>query len=457
MDARPIDQLIFKGTHNSYSCTGEDTPAMLHPVNVQIDDFGVWALELDYGVKLKNGNPVALVGHDDEGQATCFMPNEFELVQHLRTIRGSRSLQYRPVLIYFDIKDWDEQFSYDFKLRLGIEAARDVFGSDFIELKNLVDQSGGHYPNIHDLSGKAVLYLHPGQPSETLRGSWQDHCTRREYIETAISTGNLPDGVDSCGPAGCRVLRLDQYQADWTFDYGVPPNPIIVDDTARTPTVVQDAYGDRWDCDNGDFSHGEIVGEQGTFRFPYRTVGRAITRAEGTTPNDIRDPRRAGFGWTILIKPGLYTESLTIDVPLTLRKDDRFGGTVVIAGQPGRIARSLWITFHTNDDDKDDDTQLVVELRSTSGRTLASYQQGRKKLYKDGYLHTEYLPLNGVVSEEEMKHATLVIDIQPNGNDTWRFDWRLDGTWSDGAAFSDQQSGLALDQDNRQYERPLRV
>lgn len=31
---------------------------MLQSTNVQIDDFGLWALELDYGVKLKNGNPV---------------------------------------------------------------------------------------------------------------------------------------------------------------------------------------------------------------------------------------------------------------------------------------------------------------------------------------------------------------------------------------------------------------
>lgn len=107
MHPTPINQLILKGTHNSYSCTGEDTPAMNHPVDVQIDDFGVWALELDFGVKRKNGVPTALVGHDDEGQATCFMSQGFELVRLLSVIRGVKALQYRPVFIFFDIKPWN--------------------------------------------------------------------------------------------------------------------------------------------------------------------------------------------------------------------------------------------------------------------------------------------------------------------------------------------------------------
>src|SRR5437763_13412169 len=103
MQQLSIDQLVFKGTHNSYSCKGEDDldPACMgHPVDVQIDDFGVWALELDYGVRRIAGTPTALVGHDRPGHGTCFMPDGFELVRLLRAIRDARAIReaYRPAL-----------------------------------------------------------------------------------------------------------------------------------------------------------------------------------------------------------------------------------------------------------------------------------------------------------------------------------------------------------------------
>jgi hypothetical protein len=71
------------------------------------------------------------------------------------------------------------------------------------------------------------------------------------------------------------------------------------------------------------------VSQQGTFRFPYGSVGAAVTRASGDVGHVV-DSRRAGYGWTVLIRPGFYPESITIDIPLTLEKDERFPGTVVI-------------------------------------------------------------------------------------------------------------------------------
>jgi hypothetical protein len=64
-----------------------------------------------------------------------------------------------------------------------------------------------------------------------------------------------------------------------------------------------------------------LVREQGTFRFPYNTVGEAMQRL---------DPVR-NAGWTVLIKPGNYPEALTISTPVTLKAD---GGTVTIGVGP---------------------------------------------------------------------------------------------------------------------------
>ena len=106
-----------------------------------------------------------------------------------------------------------------------------------------------------------------------------------------------------------------------------------------------DADGDDWDCSycrltltgpffppSNDVWQGQVVHPQGTYRFPYRSVGQAVTRARGVTPSG--DPAvqslRTGYGWTVLIKPGSYPETLTIDIPLTLKKFDDAPGIVVI-------------------------------------------------------------------------------------------------------------------------------
>jgi hypothetical protein len=323
----PVDQLILKGTHNSYSCRGEgdlDPPCMNHPPEKQIDDFGVWSLELDFSVNRVNGVPTALVGHDRPGHGTCW---GLSLKDFFRMIRGTLSIKYRPVFVNFDIKDWgDSGLTAGDKYAVGVAAAREVFQGDLIELEKFVADNG-RVPTVPELAGKVVLYA----PNQTLRGTHADHCVSREVVERSIRSGKpVEEGGADCGPNGCRVFRLDQYQADWTFQYGAPPNPLVVDSTARPPWTVADSEGDSWGCDNGDVSHHQVVHEHGTYRFPYASLRKAVVRARGVTPNGGEDPRRAGYGWTVLVRPGVYPENLTIDTPLVLMKDLRYEGTVKI-------------------------------------------------------------------------------------------------------------------------------
>jgi len=240
---------------------------------------------------------------------------------------GTLALKYRPVFINFDIKDWGLM---DRAWRIAIQDLESVFGRDnVIVLADYLRQTGGRFPTVSDpnMAGKAIVY----SPNMDLRGTHAGDCTSKGAVEFSIITGApVEEGGATCGSEGCRVFRLDQYQADWTFEYGVPPNPLVVDWAAQPPWTVLDSDGDDWDCDNGDVWRGQVVHEQGTYRFPYKTLGRAVIRAQGTTPNGVQDARRAGYGWTVLMRPGTYPEMLTIHIPLTLKKDDRFAGSVVI-------------------------------------------------------------------------------------------------------------------------------
>lgn len=306
---------------------------MNHPLNVQIDDFGVWAVELDFSVVLEGFVRKAVVGHDRPGHATCW---GHYLTDFLSMIRNTISIRYRPVFIYFEIKDWDDSeagFTREQKFSDAVAAVDHVFEGNYIILAEYVKQHG--YPAMEEIAGKAVIFFpSPEYPNDrfpdppfggTLHSKERDTCTSREDIESLIN-----------GSDRIRVLRLDQYQADWTFEYGVAPNPIVVDHTASSPWTVLDSVGDEWSCNNGDVSKGQIVHEQGTFRFQYKTLTKAATRAKGNPftggnpTGETPDRRRTGYGWTVLIRPGTYAETVTIDIPLTLKKDDRFAGTAVI-------------------------------------------------------------------------------------------------------------------------------
>lgn len=134
----------------------------------------------------------------------------------------------------------------------------------------------------------------------------------------------IPCYTDSIGvhrllENGKQIIFLDLYQADWTFHFAAPPNPICVSATAAESTWVENRYGKLCSAlerdDPTDPGRGFAVGRQGTFRFPFRTVGAAIARAS------------AHPGWTILIKPGYYPETIPTDSCLRIKAD---GGTVVI-------------------------------------------------------------------------------------------------------------------------------
>ena len=306
---------------------------------MQIDGFGVWAIELDIGIADTDIDPAfqhppaVSVGENGPGDKTCFVARP-TLAEYFAQIKGTLSIRYRPILVYFDIKDWTA--SYDGGLgyngieaaaQWGVTVARDIFGAaNVIDLAQYVSERGFPVlPNTEMPPGTVIIYYPlpeyatkpPGGGS--LAGITMGGCLGTAEVESAIANGS-------------RVILLDLYQADWTFDYGVPPNPLVVDWAASTRSVVTDSVGDEWDCGLGrvaDKWKFQEVAQHGTFRFPYGSLTAAVGRAMGAADHLV-DPRKAGYGWTVLIRPGSYREPMTIDVPLTLRKDDRYPGTVVI-------------------------------------------------------------------------------------------------------------------------------
>jgi len=356
----PINQIIFKGTHNSYDARRRVPPA------VQIDDFGVWAIELDYSIPMENGPRRAVVGHDGPGAAADGEdviggdPNpdprttgqRFRLEFFLKSVKNTRAFHYRPVFIYFEKKKWTQYLFFPFphlerlddpdfddptKFLPVVESElRSVFPDAIFgpaQLAVYILQHGGRYPTVPELAGKVIPIAinAPGfvGGSDTIfhDGPCLPPCRSFNLLANIATDCDGIESIPNLIPRN-NIIRLDNHQANVSFGFGVPPNPLVVDRAAPPQTRI---YG----CD------GEIdVHQQGTFCFRYSKIGDAITRALGIVPpNDIGrippepDHLRAGIGWTLLIEPGSYPEALTINTPLTLKKFDGSSGIVVIGQQ----------------------------------------------------------------------------------------------------------------------------
>lgn len=122
---------------------------------------------------------------------------------------------------------------------------------------------------------------------------------------------------------------------------------------------------------------------------------------------------------------------------------------------------ALYVQFHTNDDDKDQDTVLTVSF-ATRGKVWASFHPPDTGIWVDSYGQTgdDYsdgktgppypVPLTGLVLKADLHQSTTTVRIDPNGHDTWRFDYNVVAHYSDGTQEQFKFWGHALSQNVRE-------
>ena len=112
---------------------------------------------------------------------------------------------------------------------------------------------------------------------------------------------------------------------------------------------------------------------------------------------------------------------------------------------PPVIVSGLSVLFHTNDDDKDNDTGISVTIANGS---VAEWHQTQNETFPDQSDRTKVLNPSSVPLSA-LRGQLLQICISPNGNDTWRFNVTLTGTPSDGSRYFFTASSIQLTQDSR--------
>jgi hypothetical protein len=108
------------------------------------------------------------------------------------------------------------------------------------------------------------------------------------------------------------------------------------------------------------------------------------------------------------------------------------------------------IKFHTNDEDKDDDTHVTVTVRDDNNAVVALVSNDFGHFDDHGDSGPFGMAIQNPSEQERIVRGNVTVRIDPNGNDTWRFNFFMDMQFSDGAHLSGSADGLALDQDRRE-------
>jgi hypothetical protein len=104
---------------------------------------------------------------------------------------------------------------------------------------------------------------------------------------------------------------------------------------------------------------------------------------------------------------------------------------------------SASITFHTNDDDKDDDTIVYVSVQK--GTTAAADITDRFGHFNNNSDSGPFdLLMKTSLTREQLRTGNVTLAITPNGNDTWRFNCFLDLRFSDGSHLFAKANGLQM-------------
>ena len=102
------------------------------------------------------------------------------------------------------------------------------------------------------------------------------------------------------------------------------------------------------------------------------------------------------------------------------------------------------VGFHTNDEDKDDDTRVDVTVRLIDQTVVASIAD------EFGHFddHSDAGPFDLLITQAAnrgaLKTGSVAVKIEPNGNDTWRFNCFLDLLFDDGAHLIAWANGLEV-------------
>ena len=112
-------------------------------------------------------------------------------------------------------------------------------------------------------------------------------------------------------------------------------------------------------------------------------------------------------------------------------------------GDAAKLA-SVNVTFHTNDNDKDDDTTVDVTVQLIDGTIIASISDDFGHFDDHSNSGPFDVPLMTRPTRGDLKKGNVTVKVEPNGDDTWHLNFFVDMVFEDGAHLFARANGLEL-------------
>ena len=116
------------------------------------------------------------------------------------------------------------------------------------------------------------------------------------------------------------------------------------------------------------------------------------------------------------------------------------------------LLKEATVSFHTNDENKDHDTNITIEVRDSSGG-MAARVSDTFGPFPD---HTNTGPYNlttiNRASKDDLQGGNVLLRVDPVGDDTWRFNLLVDLLFDDGSHLTASADGLEVNEESEQQQ-----
>jgi len=110
------------------------------------------------------------------------------------------------------------------------------------------------------------------------------------------------------------------------------------------------------------------------------------------------------------------------------------------------------ISFRTNDENKDHDTNVTAEVRDSGGELIARASDTFGP-FDDQTSHGPFqLEVLNQAEKAALHEGNVLIRIDPKGDDTWRFNFITELHFDDGSTLSASADGVELNESTEQQQ-----
>jgi len=311
--SRPLNEIQFKATHNSYQ--------LGHVPQRQIDQYNVWEIELDFGIPRNSSE--FIVGHN------CPEPNFGlrSLRDWILNVKSANSLQYHPIILKLEAKTRDSCADFDpfcdwcwdtvdkwgnWQTRLTDELRATIEGKNWVTQDTFKMNFNSTWPSARRLAGKFIVMLIDNNGGKDIQNP-----NSTDFFFPQFEGKDIPLTAWSPKSGDWRPIKS---AADFGYALRQSANRLIMDEGYKEPwsNVLVHSPLPSWVYSLST----QTTWQWGTILEPFQTIGHTInaswTRSGAPTHQVIN------------IFAGNYDDKVTISTPAELHGRN---GTVTIGGK----------------------------------------------------------------------------------------------------------------------------